>query len=272
MAYRPKVVIVDDEPEIGGLLKLFLEDEFDVTTFTDPRLACEEVSKNRYDLVVSDIKMPFLSGLDVVRYVKKTSPSTEVVLITGHAQTENDKAEARELGAAGILFKPFGDPIKVLAYLNDVISSGKLSQAGRSDDAIVAKPEVKTQAQPSRSPMKPLIMVIDDEADLVDVVLMLLSDDYEVVAFTNPKEALGVVGARDFKCIVTDLNMPQMRGKDFILKLRAISPKVPIVIMSGHSLDDDEVKDALAAGASDLLSKPFPDPATILTMIGKYTS
>ena len=76
MSDKMRVLIVDDEPEIGNLLKLFLEDDFDVTIFTDPRLACEEVTKSAYKLVVSDIKMPFLTGLDVVKHVKKVRPET----------------------------------------------------------------------------------------------------------------------------------------------------------------------------------------------------
>ena len=138
MSDKMRVLIVDDEPEIGNLLKLFLEDDFDVTIFTDPRLACEEVTKSAYKLVVSDIKMPFLTGLDVVKHVKKVRPETHVVLITGHAQTERDKAGAKELGAAGVLFKPFGDPSKVVDYLNDVVG-GESARPSASAAAHVAK-------------------------------------------------------------------------------------------------------------------------------------
>lgn len=265
MPQKPKVLVVDDEPEIGGLLKLFLEDDFEVIAFTDPREACHEVSKASYDLVVSDIKMPYLSGLDVVRFVKDASPETKVVLITGHAQTDQDRITAVELGASGILFKPFGDPFKVVAYLKGIIGSKYLTL---KDDEL--SKGLSGEARPSTLKAKPRILVIDDEPELVEVVALLLSDDFEVTTFTNPIDALAAARNGGFDCFITDLSMPLMRGKEFIGKLRAMNPKTPIIIMSGHSAEDIEVQEALANGANGLLPKPFPDPNDIYSLIGKY--
>lgn len=262
MSTKPKVLIVDDEPEIGGLLKLFLEDDFDVVTHTDPRKACEDVKKAYYDLVVSDIRMPYLSGHDVVQFIKGCSPLTEVVLITGHAQTEEDRVHATEIGAAGILFKPFGDPEKIVSYLRQIINLAK-----RRSPPAASGVEL---AGTSRTGLKPRVLVVDDEPDLVDVVLMLLSDEYEVDVFVNPIDALKAVLERPYACFITDLNMPQMKGKDVIFKLRQLLPQIPIIVMSGHSADDREVKEVLQLGVNALLPKPFPDPQEILSLIGKF--
>jgi DNA-binding NtrC family response regulator len=271
MSDKKNVLIVDDEPEIGNLLKLFLEDDFNVITFTDPRLACDEIARNSYSLVVSDIKMPFLTGLDVVKHVKKVKPETHVVLITGHAQTERDKAEATELGAAGVLFKPFGDPGKVVDYLNHVLGSRVVlpSKPLAPSPAHVLTTIATSAAKPVEVSGKPLIMAIDDETDLIDVLSMLLSDDFEVRTFNDPLIALSKINEADYKLVMTDLNMPQMPGIDVISQIRKVKPNVPIVIMTGHAEGEKDVVNALKAGGTAVLAKPFPEPNIVLDKIGK---
>ena len=272
---KHKVLIVDDEPEICGLLKLFLEEDFEVVTFTDARLACAAVDTTHFDLVVSDIKMPYLNGLQVVQHVKSKSPSTEVVLITGHAQNERDVAGARQMGAAGILFKPFGDPSSLIRYLNQVVMGemARLNDGSPTPFAQPAAPEPtakQSAMSTSVDTSKPTVMVLDDEEDLVDIVTMLLGDDYNAIPFVAAQEAIDRCFDHDFKCIITDLSMPQMSGGDFIKSIRKKLSDVPILIMSGHSKQERVVQEAMGFGAVDLIPKPFPPPETVRNLLKRY--
>jgi DNA-binding NtrC family response regulator len=281
MTKQARILVVDDEPEIGNLLRLFLEDDFDVVTFTDPRLACDEIRSTSYDLVLSDIKMPFLSGLDVVKHVKTVRPSTHVVLITGHAQTEKDKAEAIGLGAAGVLFKPFGDPSKMVEYIQGVLAgvSGGTSHNGsllktEGQPTASAPPQADSVVGSSlgsknQSTAKIKVLIIDDEPDLTDVLTLMLEDDYDITVFNNPAEALKIFGAGNFQIVLTDLNMPQMSGVDVIRQIRKTHPKIPIVVMTGHGEGEPEVVEALSAGGGMVLAKPFPDPVFVLEQLKK---
>lgn len=272
-AMKHKVLIVDDEPEICGLLKLFLEEDFEVVTFTDPRLACAAVDEAHFDLVVSDIKMPYITGLQLVQYVKARSPRTEVVLITGHAQNDRDVIGARELGAAGVLFKPFGDPVNVIRYLHQIVmgelatlcedSAPPFSISQNIDTVRVTAGEVGESE-------KPAVMVLDDEEDLVEIVTMLLGDEYNVVPFVKAQEAIDRCFDHDFKCIVTDLSMPQMSGSEFIKSIRTKLSHVPILVMSGHARHENVVQEAIELGAIDLLPKPFPGPETVRKLLKRY--
>ena len=123
MSGKYSILIVDDEPDIGSLLREYLEPEFAVTTLTDSRIAVGEIAQNSYDLVISDVKMPHISGFELIRHIKAVCPQTSIVLITGHAQNGADRAEALGLGASGVLFKPFADPSKVIAYIKDILES-----------------------------------------------------------------------------------------------------------------------------------------------------
>ena len=270
MLPKATVLIVDDEPEIGSLLGLFLEDDFDVTTFTDPRIACDEITKKSYDFVISDIKMPFLSGLDVVRHVKSVRPATFIVLMTGHAQTGADKAEALGLGASGVLFKPFGDPAKVIEYLQSLLATSASASAPSSVSAVSAvsaAPTVSAAAAPKTT--KPLIMAMDDDAGIIEVLEILLSDDFTLRTFTDPTKAIAHLLKEDFKAILTDLNMPEMSGKDAIIQIRKQNPTIPILVMTGHGQSEPEALAALAAGGTVILEKPFSSVDVLLEKIGK---
>ena len=258
MSAKPKVLIVDDEPEIGNLLALFLEDDFEVKTFTDPRVACEEITRTPYDLVISDIKMPFLSGLDVVKHVKAARPEVVVVLITAHAQTAADKDEAIGLGASEVLFKPFGDLTKIISILQKLVSR-------RSDTS--AAPVKVAPAAPTIP--KPRVLVMDDDNGIIEVLQILLVDDFEVVAFTNPMDAIASLATQKFDVVLTDLNMPELSGKEAIIKIRSLNASVPIMVMTGHGKEEPVAKEALQAGGNEILEKPFASVQVLVAQIGR---
>ncbi len=260
MSKNPSVLIVDDEPEIGALLGIFLGDDFDVTIFTDPREACAEITKRHYDLVISDIRMPFLSGLDVVKHVKSVRPGVFVVLITGHAQTVADKAEAIGLGASEVLFKPFGDPGKIIGLLQKLLEGQDPAAAAA---AVAAAPVVSGQKS------KPRVLAMDDDAGIVEILQLLLEDYYYLHTFTDPMEALACFAVQKFDVIIIDLNMPTMSGKEAILRIRQLNASIPIIVMTGHGRSEPEALEALAAGGNDIMEKPFKSVEELVAQIGK---
>ena len=267
MAAKSTVLIVDDEPAIGDLLKLFLEDDFEVTTFTDPRVACEEITKKPYDVVISDIRMPYLSGLDVTKHVKTVRPGVFVVLITGHAQTAADKEEALGMGASGVLFKPFGDPAKIIEYIQNLLAGPAYTPASApvAAPSPVAAPVVAKAAKAG----KPKVLAMDDDSGIIEILQILLEDDFDLRAFTDPVEAIACIANEKFDVILTDLNMPQMSGKEAIVKIRSLNGTIPIMVMTGHGRDEPEAKEALAAGGNEVLEKPFASVEVLVAQIGK---
>ena len=78
-----RIAIVDDEPDITAVLKLGLEQNgFSVETFNDPRLALSNFKPDYYDLVIIDIRMPFINGFDLYRELKKRDGNVRVCFLT----------------------------------------------------------------------------------------------------------------------------------------------------------------------------------------------
>lgn len=102
-----KILLVDDEDHLQEVLGLLLElDGHQVTTAFSGEQALERAKEKKFDLVITDYKMPGMNGMDVVRSIKKENPDTSVVMITGYP-TEDTEKEAQKLGVDEYVAKPF---------------------------------------------------------------------------------------------------------------------------------------------------------------------
>jgi DNA-binding response OmpR family regulator len=113
-AGRPRVLVVDDEASIRDLLsKTLALAEYDVDLAPDGRTALERLRILPYDLLITDLKMPGVDGLAVIREARRLKADIPVIIITGFS-TEASAIEAVNLGVSGYLTKPFRVP-RVLA-------------------------------------------------------------------------------------------------------------------------------------------------------------
>jgi DNA-binding NtrC family response regulator len=105
---RPcEIMIVDDEPIVGERLMATLhKDGHVVETFTDPVEALARLTKKTFDIVVCDIRMGEIDGIEVMTRVLHDSPNTKVIMITGYATLELAR-ESLTKGAFDFIAKPF---------------------------------------------------------------------------------------------------------------------------------------------------------------------
>lgn len=84
-----KILVVDDEPDIREILEIYIADlGYDVTTAEDGLAAFDTFKKEGFPVVVTDIKMPGMDGIDLLRAIKEEEPDTEVIMVTGHGDLE----------------------------------------------------------------------------------------------------------------------------------------------------------------------------------------
>ncbi len=106
MASRGSIMIVDDEVGPRESLRMILKPLYDVHAMENGQEAINFLSKSNVDLVTLDLKMPGLSGIDVLQEIKKIQPDIEVIIITGYGTLYNAQ-EAIRCGAADFISKPF---------------------------------------------------------------------------------------------------------------------------------------------------------------------
>lgn len=107
MEKKSRVLILDDEPIVGERLKSSLERiGFEVDTFSTSQEAVNQLRSQRYDILVTDLKMRGLDGMEVLKEAKRLHPDIQAVMITGYATSETAE-EALKSGAVKFIAKPF---------------------------------------------------------------------------------------------------------------------------------------------------------------------
>jgi two-component system response regulator PilR (NtrC family) len=102
-----KILVVDDEKNIRETLRIFLKGEgYAVTLAEDGQSGLRTLKNDIFDLIITDLKMPKISGFDLLKAIKEDSPETAVVIITAYGTTES-AVEAMKLGAFDYIQKPF---------------------------------------------------------------------------------------------------------------------------------------------------------------------
>ena len=103
-----RILVVDDEPNMLRLLKTILMDKtgYEVSTTNNPLEVSKLLQEDSFDLVITDLKMPLVDGLDLIDIVKKMDASLPIIIITAYGTTETAE-EAVQRGAYDFITKPF---------------------------------------------------------------------------------------------------------------------------------------------------------------------
>jgi DNA-binding NtrC family response regulator len=129
------VLLVDDEAEFVSTLAERLELRgLKVSVATDCEEAIRLVDSVRPEVVVTDVKMPGMGGLDLLRFLKARHPGIEVILLTGHGSTQ-DGVKGMRLGAFDYLMKPVR-----IEDLVEKLESAAQARQGRADSGPEAQP------------------------------------------------------------------------------------------------------------------------------------
>lgn len=124
MMEKKKVLIVDDQPPVcQSVGRILRKGGCEVAEAFDGEAALAALEKERFDLVIADLMMPRLSGMELLRYVKQHHPEVEVVMITGYASIES-AVEATKIGAAGYVPKPF-TPQELTSVVEKALANAK---------------------------------------------------------------------------------------------------------------------------------------------------
>ncbi len=121
MSLRSKVLIVDDEPEVGEILGVLLEEQFDCEIFTDAAHALEALRRTDFPLIITDLEMPQINGVRFIKEVRELNQTTSILISTGHDSAHPKVQEALRAGANGILTKPFLDPDELIRSVRNLI-------------------------------------------------------------------------------------------------------------------------------------------------------
>lgn len=231
-----KVLVVDDDDKIRILLLDTLSAlGYSTIGAKDGEEALALLEEKKPDLVISDIKMPKLNGLSLLRNIKNKDPKIPVVMITGY-NISYTKDQALDSGADGFLVKPF--------------------RIGKIEELMQTVLGMKGSSEERSYKLKKILIVEDDEILRSMLCETLVSLDYFPMGVEDGEMALAQLKTQDFDLVISDIRMPQMDGITLLKSVKEIAPQLPVVLITGFPSSYPSQK-ALQEGADGYLAKPF---------------
>src|SRR5262245_53461709 len=135
------LLIIDDEPKMSGVLaRMLARDGYDVEWTDSPNDALQKLGNRGFDIVLCDLRMPEMSGIDVLERAKRVNPDMDFVMMTAYA-TPQTAVESMKKGAIDYLIKPFA-----IEELKSLIKRIEQSRSERDDET----PSIRMAAETSR--------------------------------------------------------------------------------------------------------------------------
>lgn len=202
-----RILLVDDEESLRITLAANLELEgYEVVEAASGDEALRIAEREPFDLVLSDIRMPGMNGVELFRALRASRPSVPCVLMSAFS-LEELVASALAEGVFTLLPKPFdvGAALQVL----------------------------------TRAVRGPVVLVVDDaEADAETMASLFDAVGLKARAVRSGKEALAAVAGGDVDVCVVDLVMPEMSGAELIEEFRRRDLRLPVIAVSGHDVSE----------------------------------
>ncbi len=241
MQEQARILIVDDDPSTVRTTAMILERKgYAVETAENGLEAVNMVEEQDYDVILMDIKMPEMNGVEAHRRIKAIRPETTVVMITAYA-VEALIQQALDDGAYGILYKPL-DIDKMVAIIED-------AHAKRENA---------------------LIMVVDDDPETCKTMRgILVEKGYRVLTASTGEQAIAMADENNCDVLFVDMKLPTINGLETYLAIRETNPKTVAIMMTAYRHEMDELIDlAMQKSASACFYKPL-DMNALLTYVEK---
>ena len=228
------VLIVDDDRIIREELhKEMKRQYFRPLMAADGTEALERFRQEEVDIVLLDVKLPDMDGLEVLKRMKEERPGSEVIVITGLGSQE---IAIRSLRAGAI------------DYIEKPINMDELSAAlGRAQEKLEERNEIF---------YKNRLLLIDDEKDIAEFLKRVLEKEgYEVLVAYNGHDGLRLIETKKIDVLITDIKMQDMDGIEVLHRAKQLYRDIEGIVITGFK-DQDLAIRSLRAGAVDYITKP----------------
>ena len=223
-----RILIVDDNQEFCANLSDILELKgYEAVTAYDGFQALDMARQDSFDLVLMDVRMPVMDGVETFKKLEVIAPETPVIMMTAFAVEELIRDALRE-GAFGSLRKPL-DLDRFFALIEAALPNGAL-----------------------------ILVVDDDEGFRANLQDILAEQDYRVFAAKDGETAIRKARERNFDVIILDLKLPALNGLETYLAIKEFRPDVVAIAITGYASEMSEmVQEIVDKQAYVCLEKPL---------------
>lgn len=230
---KKKILVVDDELNLRDLLyDLFSKGGYKVFTALRGEEAIKIVRKEKPDVMLLDIKMPDMDGIETLKRVREFDTRVRIIMLTAAGTAELEQ-QARLNGANGFLKKPF-DVFGIACVVKQILA---------------VRPESVEEEK--------RILIVDDDPKICALLKdFLIEKGYCPVIAASGEEALEKIMADSPVIVLLDIKMSGMDGLMTLRRIRGMNNKIDVIMMTGVK-EEDVGEEALKLGACDYITKPF---------------
>ncbi|MBS0419059.1 MAG: HAMP domain-containing protein [Proteobacteria bacterium] len=250
-----RLLIVEDDPaEQMSVTELLGANDVEINSAGSGTAALELMRQTQFDCVVLDLRLPDMSGFDLLAEVQKDPAlrETPIIVFTGRELSEAEEGELRKK-AKSIVLKGVRSPERLLdetaLFLHRVVA-----------DMPEAKQHMIETLHESDEPLqgRKVLVVDDDIRNIFALNSLLERHNMQVITATNGQEAINLVeNTDDLSLVLMDVMMPEMDGYETMRRIRSNHQfrRLPIIALTAKAMKGDREK-CLEAGASDYVAKP----------------
>ena len=242
---RKKIMMVDDDPTILKIGRLMLKEHYDVYPLLSASKLFEILEKVTPDLILLDIMMPEIDGIETLKRLKADERYTRIpVIFVSSIDDDKSVFEHLKLGAYSDVSKPFTAE-ELLSRIENCLNDYFPDEP--------AKPVVEEEDEED----KKKILAVDDASDILKMVYLFLRDKYKVFTLSEPEKLDTLLKTLTPDLILLDYKMPTLSGIDLIPIIRK-HPKLkatPIMFLTSEK-SPEFIKEVVRLGACDFIIKP----------------
>lgn len=230
-----KILIVEDDPMIAEIYqKKFISAGFEVAVAENGKKVLEEVENSQFDLVLLDMVLPEMSGLEILKKLKSGNynPSMKVIIFSNLSE-KSDRDEAMQNGADGFIGKTQYNPSELVTEVRRILH--QFGEEAKNEERL-------NNGSSGNGEKRKKILFIEDEEIFIDILGKKLQDEgYEVEVSKNGNWALKAALENNFDLIITDMVLPNMNGEELVQKLKADdkTKNIPIIVLSASVSEKD---------------------------------
>jgi DNA-binding NtrC family response regulator len=227
---RPRVLCVDDEPSVLRSLNWLLRSRFDVTSANSGDEGLGLVRHSAFDVVISDQRMPGMTGTEFLERVKETSPNTMRLLLTGYAEYSDVLRSVNDSEVFRFINKPWDNQhlIETVAYAaavaREVPLQRSLGAASTTSAGLETLQGGHTEA----------VLLMDEDPAIEHQIRSLLGEDMLMLWARNHNEAVSLLQRYKVAVIVADTGAGQVSTVNLIRTVKRSSPNIVAVVYTAE--------------------------------------
>jgi len=235
---RPKILFLDDEDRILNALAALFRYKYQVFTATTGDQALAILRQCHVHVVVSDQRMPGMTGVDFLREAKRVSPRTVRILLTGFSDLSAIIDSVNDGEVYRFLNKPWGNQ-EIQAVIADALAIGLALEAGTPVADATAELVHDTPA-PMHNDARPAVLMLHDDPQTFERVRPLLDPRHALVHARSVDECLEALQTKTVAVVVSDLQVGRRDTSELLKVLKQEHPQILTIVLA-ESADADQV-------------------------------